>query len=300
MEGPPGLDKLMLMLSIIILNYKTKDLTINCVKSIVEQYKKELDNLEFEIIIVDNNSEDDSVKAFNNLKTKNLKIIESKENLGFSKGCNLGAKHANGEYLLFLNSDTEIKDQGFIKMVDYLSQNEKVAILGGKLRNLDGTSQSSAGKFYNLPSLFLMLLGLEKKGLLRESPNEIKKVDWVSGASLMTKKEIFNKIGGFEKELFMYIEDMELCFKAKKKGFSTYFYPNIMLFHKSLGSSNRSFAIVNIYKGILFFYKKHKANWQYLIARTMLFAKSKILVSFGKLTGNSYYINTYEETLKLF
>lgn len=287
-------------LSIIILNYKTKDLTLNCTKSIVEQYKKELDNSKFEVILVDNNSEDDSIKAFNSLKIKNLQIIESKENLGFSKGCNLGAKYANGEYLLFLNSDTEIKDQGFIKMADYLGQNKNVAILGGKLKNPDGTSQLSIGRFYNLASLFLMLLGFEKKGLLRESPNEIKEADWVSGASLMIRKDIFNKIGGFEKELFMYIEDMELCYKAKKRGFLTYFYPNIMLFHKSLGSSNRSFAILNIYKGILFFYKKHKPNWQYLIAKTMLFAKSKILVSFGKLTGNSYYINTYEETLKLF
>lgn len=290
----------MVELSIIILNYKTKDLTLNCVRSIVEQYKKELDNGKFEIILVDNNSEDDSVKAFNRLKINNLQIIESKENLGFAKGCNLGAKQANGDYLLFLNSDTEIKDQGFIKMVDYLNQNKQVAILGGKLKNLDGTSQLSAGKFYNLVSLFLMLLGFEKKGLLRESPNEIKSVDWVSGASLMIRKEIFNKVNGFEKELFMYIEDMELCFKAKKKRFLTYFYPNIMLFHESLGSSNRSFAIVNIYKGILFFYKKHKPNWQYKIAKAMLLAKSKILVSFGKLTRNSYYINTYEETLKLF
>ncbi len=287
-------------LSIIILNYKTKELTLNCISSLVEQYKKELEDGEFEVIIVDNNSEDDSIKDFNKLRTKNLKIIESKENLGFGKGCNLGAKNANGEYFIFLNSDTEIKDQGFKKMVDYLNQNKDVAILGGKLRNLDGTSQSSTGRFYNLFSLFLMLSGFEKKGFLRESPNEIKKVDWVSGASLMIRKDVFNKIGGFEKELFMYIEDMELCYKANKRGFPTFFYPNIMLFHKNLGSSNRSFAIVNIYKGILFFYKKHKSNWQYLIAKSMLFTKSKILVNFGKLTGNNYYINTYEETLKLF
>lgn len=290
----------MLKLSIIILNYKTKDLTLNCIQSIVEQYKKELDEEKFEIILVDNNSEDDSIKAFTKLRTKNLQIIESQENLGFAKGCNLGASKAKGEYLLFLNSDTEIKDQGFLKMVDYLDQNEKVAILGGKLKNLDGTSQLSTGKFYSLISLFLMLLGMERKGLLRESPNEIKSVDWVSGASLMIRKEVFNKINGFEKDLFMYIEDMELCFKARKKGFQVYFYPNIMLFHKSLGSSNRSFAIFNIYKGILFFYKKHKSNWQYKIARLMLLSKAKILIAFGKLRKNSYYISTYEETLKLF
>jgi GT2 family glycosyltransferase len=290
----------MLKLSIIILNYNTKDLTLNCINSIVDQYKKELDEGEFEIILVDNNSDDDSLKAFNRLRTKNLQIIESNENLGFAKGCNLGASKAKGDYLLFLNSDTEIKDQGFVKMVDFLDQNNNVAILGGKLKNLDGTSQLSTGKYYTLISLFLMLLGVERKGLLRESPNEIKSVDWVSGASLMIRKEVFNKIGGFEKELFMYIEDMELCYKARKKGLETYFYPNIMLFHKSLGSSNRSFAIFNIYKGILFFYKKHMPKWQYTLARLMLLMKARLLITFGKLQKNSYYISTYEETLKLF
>ena len=99
-------------LSIIILSYNTKDLTINCLNSIVEQYKQELDKDRFEIIVVDNASSDDSLAAILRLKSKisNLKLIESKENLGFSKGCNLGAENAKGEYLLFLNSDTEIKD----------------------------------------------------------------------------------------------------------------------------------------------------------------------------------------------
>ena len=77
--------------------------------------------------------------------------------MGFSKGCNLGAKNAKVNILLFLNSDTEIKDQGFLKMVEYLKKDEKVGILGGALKNEDGTAQASAGKFYNLFNLFLML-----------------------------------------------------------------------------------------------------------------------------------------------
>ena len=87
------------------------------------------------------------------------------------------------------------------------------------------------------------------------------------------KKKSFEKIGGFEKELFMYTEDMEFCFRAKKKGFSTYFYPEITLFHKERGSSNRTFAILNIYKGILFFYKKYKPDWQYQIAKMSIILK---------------------------
>ena len=287
-------------LSIIILNYNTKDLTIECIDSLVDQYKQELDNGQFEVILVDNASTDGSLEAFKKLKTKNLKLIESKENLGFSKGCNLGAKNAAGEYLLFLNSDTEIKDQGFVKMLDYIKKNETVGILGGALKNENGTSQSSAGKFYNLFNLFLMLIGLERLGFLRESPKLTKKVDWVSGACLMIKRKIFEKIGGFEKELFMYGEDMELCFKAGKKGFATYFYPEITLFHKERGSSNRTFAIVHIYKAVLFFYKQYKPAWQYQIARFLLHSKSFILKTAGQILNKKYLTETYGQTLELF
>src|ERR1035437_875070 len=182
-------------LSIIILNYNTKDLTIECINSLVEQYKQEFEKEQFEIILVDNASSDDSLETIGKLKTIGLKIIESKENLGFSKGCNLGAKSAIGEYLLFLNSDTEIKDQGFVKMLDYLKKNPNVGILGGALKNEDGSAQPSTGKFYNLFNLFLAMAGLERAGFLRESPNKLKQVDWVMGASLMVKKKAFEKIG---------------------------------------------------------------------------------------------------------
>lgn len=287
-------------LSIIILNFNTKDLTIECINSLVEQYKQEFEKELFEIILVDNASSDDSLEAIKRLKINGLKTVESKENLGFSKGCNLGVKNAIGEYLLFLNSDTEIKDQGFVKMLDYIKKNENVGILGGALKNENGTSQSSAGKFYNLLNLFLMLIGLERLGFLRESPKIIKQVDWVSGACLMVKRKIFEKIGGFEKELFMYGEDMELCFRANKKGFSTYFYPEITLFHKERGSSNRTFAILNIYQAILFFYKQHKPNWQYQIARFLLYSKSLILKSVGIIFKKKYLVETYGQTLELF
>ena len=185
-------------------------------------------------------------------------------------------------------------------MLDFLNKNEKAAVLGGKLKNTDGTSQPSSGKFYSIFNLFFMLLGLERLGFLRESPNEIKQVDWVSGASLMIRRKAFEKVKGFEEELFMYFEDIEICFKVRKIGFLTYFYPEITLYHKSLGSSNRTFAILNIYKGILFFYKKHKSKPEYLLAKFMLFSKAWILNFIGKITKNKYYLETYGKTLEIF
>jgi GT2 family glycosyltransferase len=287
-------------LSIVILNYKSKDLSIKCVDSIVEQYKKELDNRIFEIILVDNNSEDSSVEEFEKLKIKGLNIVKSKDNLGFGNGCNLGAKKAQGEYLLFLNSDTEIKDQGFLRMLEFMKKNEHVGILGGRLKNPDGTNQPSCGKFYNLFYLTLTLLGFERAGIIRKVPLDVKRVDWVSGACMMIRKKTFEKIGGFAKEIFMYVEDMEICYRAKKKGFLTYFYPNINLFHIERGSSNKTFAVLNIYKGILYFYKKHKSRPQYQFVRLLLFLKALVLSFFGKLSGNKYLLQTYGQALELF
>ncbi|MBI4096241.1 MAG: glycosyltransferase family 2 protein [Candidatus Levybacteria bacterium] len=289
----------MVDLSIIILSYNTKDLTIQCVKSVVKQYQKELERKEIEIIVVDNNSVDDSVLAISSLFLKNfsVKLILNKENLGFAKGCNIGAKAAKGKYILFLNSDTQVEDEGFIQMAVFLDKNPKIAILGGKLRNSDGSIQRSAGKFYNLLSLIIMLFGLERFGFLRSSPNKIQKVDWVSGACMMVRSDIFKKLSGFDESLFMYVEDMEICFRAKKLDFLTYFYPNISLRHKSLGSSNRTFAIINVYKGILHFYSKHKNRLEYLIAKTLLIAKAEILILIGFLTSNSDLKNRYKKAI---
>ena len=282
-------------LSIIILNYNTKDLTVRCIESIVKEYKKELDRGEIEIIIVDNASSDGSVETIQNSK---LKIIENKENFGFAKGCNIGAKKALGEYILFLNSDTEVIDKGFLRMIKFLDVHKEIGILGGKLENIDGSIQPSAGKFYNLFNLVLMLLGLERLGFLRSSPDTIKKVDWVSGACMMIRKDLFTTLSGFDESLFMYMEDMEICFRAQQLGFMTYFYPNIKLKHKSLGSSNRTFAIINIYKGILHFYLKHKSRFEYIVVKALLIAKAAILIFIGVFTFNSILIDRYRKAIR--
>ncbi len=287
----------MTTLSIVILNYNTKDLTLSCINSLIKKYKREIEKENLEIIVVDNNSTDDSVPALKKLAPK-IKLIESAENLGFSKGCNLGAEAATKECLLFLNSDTEVKDNHLFKMTEFLKGNENIGILGGRLKNIDGSIQPSCGKFYNLFNLILVLLGFERAKFLRFSPKVSKAVDWVSGASLMIKADIFKDIGKFEKEMFMYMEDQELCFKAKLRGFSTYFYKDVEIIHKERGSSNKTFAIVNIYKGIKFFYKKYKPKWQYLIAVFLLKAKAVILVVLGEIVNNKYLKATYREALK--
>lgn len=291
----------MINLSIIILNYNTKDLTIQCLESLAKQYSEQLKSGEFEVIVVDNSSTDDSVSSIKKkvLSIKNVKLIENKENVGFSKGNNIGAENARGKYLFFLNSDTEVEDQGLIKMVEFMEQNEKVGVLGARLKNIDGTNQKSVGKFYNLQNVSLMLMGAERLGMLRFSPNKILKADWVMGAAMMARSDLFKKIGGFDEKMFMYMEDVELCFRIKKSGFNIYFYPDINIVHKERGSSNKTFAVTNIYKGLLYFYKKHGNFLSYNYVRSLLYSKAVLALAIGTVTRNNYLIATYRKAIGL-
>lgn len=290
-----------MLLSIILINYKKPELTIACINSLMNKLEKEFSGNLMEIVIVDNASNDHSLKRLKSeIKSKkyiNVKLIESENNNGFGKGCNIGAEVSRGKYLLFLNNDTMVKDRGLLDMVNYLEKNSEVAILGGQLKNVDGSLQPSAGGFYNLGKAIMLLLGLQKYGLLDKSPDKISNVDWVKGAVLMIKKEVFVKLGGFDANIFMYIEDMELCYRAKQLGYKIVFYPAVNITHEEYGSTNRAFAITNIYKNLLYFYRKHKSYAEYFILKVLLVAKAVILIVIGSLFGNSYLKNTYKQAL---
>src|SRR3989344_479268 len=285
----------MTLLSVIVLSYNTRDLTKRCLSSIIENYKEDIDKGKIELVLADNGSGDETTEAIQNYDSR-IKIIQNEKNYGFGKGNNLASKKAQGKYILFLNSDTVSKDKGFLKMVSFLEKNQEIGILGGKLENRNGSKQLSAGKFYKPLNLSFSLLGLES--FVRSAPDKISKVDWVSGACMMIRRDLFERLGGFDENYFMYMEDMDLCFRAKKEGFLTYFYPDIKLEHREAGSSNRQFAVKNIYKGLLYFYKKHGNFLSYSIVKSMLYLKAFFLVIIGRAINNKYLTDAYSKALK--
>jgi GT2 family glycosyltransferase len=292
-----------MLLSIITLNYKKSHLTLACMQSLQKQFPKEFKAGEIELIIVDNASGDDSVNILNaEIKKQNYKnthVIANKTNAGFSAGCNLGAKHSKGKLLLFLNNDTNVPDQSLLAMAQYLSNHPDIAILGGQLRNLDGSKQPSAGKFYTPLNVTLLLTGMERFGLLEDSPSEIMEVEWVKGALFMIRSELFRELQVFDEKIFMYTEDMELCYRAKQAGYKVYFYPDVKVIHAEQGSSNRTFAIINIYQNLLYFYQKHRTHKEYLYIKSLLRTKAFVLLLAGRITGSNYLIQTYEKAFKL-
>lgn len=287
-----------MILSICILSYNTKDLTLQCLSSLFKQYEEQINRKDIEIVVVDNASIDDSAEQ---IKKKFPKVVlfENKENAGFSKGQNIAASISKGTYLFFLNSDTQVQDDHFLKAVSYLESNKNVGVLGAKLFNPDGSEQLSAGKFYTLFNCLIMLVGGERFGFLRSSPKEIYKVDWVMGAALMIKKKLFDDIGGFDEHFFMYIEDMEICFRIKKKGYLVIFYPDLKIIHQEHGSSSKSFAVFSIYKGMLYFYTKHKNYIQYIVVKIAFGIKACFAVIIGFLVGNRYLVSTYKKMLTI-
>lgn len=286
-------------LSIISLNFRKADLTVASLESLYREYKKQFEKKEWEYIVVDNHSEDESAKILKNAVEKypGFSFLQNPENSGFGAGNNLGAKHAKGDYLLFLNNDTTIEGRGIADMLSYMQEHPEVPILGGELKNPDGTSQVCTGAFYTLFPVLLLLLGIQRFGGIDKNPGKITKVDWVKGALFMIRKHVFEKLGGFDEEIFMYTEDMEFCYRAKLSGYPSYFFPTNGIFHKDQGSSNRSFAIVHIYKNLLYFYKKHRPFWEYFIVKLLLQTKAILLILYGKLLRKEYFVVTYEKAL---
>lgn len=279
------------MVSIIILSYNTHALLSTCLQSVF----KHLKDLPFEVIVVDNASSDQSVHM---VKTKfpKVKVIECTENLGFGKGINRGAKEARGEYLLFLNSDTQFTDDSFSKMVSFLEvkKHHRVGVVGGKLKNSGDSSSFSHNSFYTLPKTFALLFLGQKNEKRLYKPT---KVDWVSGGYMLVLKEAFDLVKGFDKGYFMYIEDMDLCYRLLKKGYKTYYFPDAAVKHIGQGSSNRSFAIIQIYKGLLYFYRKHNSVFSYYLLKLFLLVKAVGSIVVGIILRREYLTRTYRQAL---
>jgi len=297
-------------LSIIIVNYNTKELLKKCLFSIVTKQqgnkvtKQQSSNITMEIIIVDNGSEEKIKNQISKFKNKyqnfKIKLIENKENLGFSKANNQAIQQAQGEYILLLNPDTEVIENGVEQLLSFMKANKKADIAGGKLFNRDKTVQPSCGPFYSLSVCFLLLfLKGDKLGLTRWSPQKVREVDWVSGACLMAKRSVFEKLS-FDENIFMYMDEIEFLYRAKKAGFKVFFYPQAKFFHLGAGSSQtKKTAVLNIYQGLLYFYQKHHSNWRLSLLKLILKTKARATCFLGKLIGNNYLKETYEQALAL-
>lgn len=248
-------------LSIIIISFNTKDLLKTCIKSIYETTK----NLNYEIIVVDNASSDGSPeaieKAFNGVT-----VIKNNENLGFAKANNQAIKVARGKYLLLLNSDTILKEGTIENMVQFIDKHPNAAAVGPKVLNVDGTLQFKGFSFPSITSSLLILFGAERifsKRLLYKlftkfywDDNSIVRVDFMPGCCLLIRKDIIDKIGFLPEEYFMYFEEAEWCYIARKNGYEVWYLPTSEIIHIGSASSNTKKEKL-LLKSMILFYKRN-------------------------------------------
>lgn len=237
----------MLDVSVIIINYNSLKMTDECICSVIEKTS----GISYEIILVDNASIDGSKEFFS--KDKRVTYIYNDENLGFGRANNKGIEIAQGRNILFLNSDTLLRNNAIKILSDYLDNHPKVGACGGNLFLKDGTPGMSFGRYF--PSLY------EELNIFFEClPDKIiyggdshfnytgdeLKVGFILGADLMVKRSTLNAVGHFDPHFFLYYEETELCLRIKRYGKSIMSIPEAEIVHfdggkKRINASHESY-----------------------------------------------------------
>lgn len=293
-------------LSVIIVNWNTKKLLEDCLKSIFKFTK----GISFEAIVVDNGSGDSS-QAMVRGKYPNVKLVENKDNLGFTKANNQGIKIAKGKYILLLNSDTYLIENSFKILVDFANHQKNLGAVGPLLLNLDNSVQQSVGFFPHLPQIFYWSTFLDDlpfgkllKPYHMDHDSFYQKeheVDWVTGAAYFIPQSTVKNVSVLDERIFMYGEEVEWSYRIKKAGFKIYFTPKTKIIHIGRGSSGNfpSSAYVGEFKGLIYFYKKHKGLLALQILRFFLKigALARIILFF--LLGKKELAKCYVQSFKV-
>lgn len=291
-----------MIVALSIVEYNTKDLLRDCLKTIFSQKWQN----QVEIWVTDNASKDDSILMVKK-EFPEVKLIESKKNLGFGAGHNLVFKKANADYFLILNSDTKMGAGVIDEMVAFLEKNPDCAIASCKILGFDGHLQPNGGDLPFGLALFSWLFNLELFGFKKASFHRndksyyqnAHKVGWVSGNFMMIKKEVLKKIGFFNEDYFMYFEDVEFCYRAKKAGFEVWVNPNVNILHLSGGSQDdpklRQWS--GEFRGLILFYTKQFGVVTGLLIRLLVYISIVLRGIAFALIGKLSYTKTYAKVI---
>jgi GT2 family glycosyltransferase len=253
-------------LSIVLVTYNSEKFILNCLNSIIRATK----GIGHEVIVVDNHSTDKTlnlVKGFLN----SLEIIENAENEGFAKAVNRGLKKSSGEFCLLINPDIIVHSDSLEPMISFMRRNPGIGICGCKLLNKDGSLQYSKGSF---PTLFSILTRIVLPRKMRRyhlwGYNKAGKCDWVTGALMLIRGRLIERVGYLDEKYFVYYEDVDYCLQAKRSGFEIFYYPKVEAYHQHPHAiSKRNFPIENeIRKSCLYYFEK---NNQFLSSRILYF-----------------------------
>lgn len=260
--------------SVIIVNYNTSQLTAQAVNSIYNSNNE----TDFEIIIVDNASDDaDREELVRFAENHNITLLLSDKNLGFGRANNMGATHASGEYLLFLNPDTIMMNNA-IDILYNFAKLKGIKICGGNL--FDENRRPAHSYWQTMPGLYFELSALINNINLRlryrgshehNMTNSPKPVAYITGADLMICKSTFDELGGFDNDYFMYFEETDLQYRAKRLGIYPWCIPNAKTIHLESRSTQSVMKKTQLfYQSRKIFYDKHRSAATAKVANTIL------------------------------
>ena len=264
-------------ISIIIVSYNVRSYLSNSIDSILKSSIKNI-----ELIIVDNNSFDDTVEYISQ-NYPSIKLIPNSSNVGFGRAVNQGARIANSDYLLILNPDTIIEEDTLKKLVNYIETNDKIGMVGPKILNADGSLQLSCKRsFPTIKSAIPKILGLDKLfpnskwfgryNLTFLDPDKNHVVDAISGSCMLIRNKVFKKIGGFDEKFFMFGEDIDICLRVWKANFEVHYFPETKIIHfkgKSVKTAPYN-SREAFYEAMDIYVEKHYSSTLSKISRTLI------------------------------
>lgn len=270
-------------LSIIIVNWNTRDLLAQCLESVAENVGT-WEQGSVETFVVDNASSDGSA-AMVRERFPWVHLIENRENVGFARANNQAIRQGFGKVVLLLNSDAMLTPGAAQAMIEFMESCPAAGICSVRIAFPDGHPQFCYGNFPSLWSEFKSLFGMHRWDLsIWECLNEPMLVDWVSGACLMIRREVLDEIGLLDENIFMFGEEVDLCFRAHQVNWEAYLVPSPPVIHVRAGSasSNSSKRMLALYSGKQYYARKHLGRYQAAVIRIMMLVSAVL-----KLVGYS-------------
>jgi len=267
-------------LTIVIVNYNTCKLTCDAIRSVLES----ITSFRYEVIVVDNDSSDDSVETiFRNFPE--VILIRNDQNVGFARANNQAIRIAQGRYILLLNSDTVIQPDTLQIMVSYMEQNPEVGASGCKVVLPDGSLDKACRRGFPTPEAsFYYLTGLSRLfprnarlnqyQLTHLDPDESCPVDCLVGAFMMVRREVIQQVGLLDEDFFMYGEDVDWCYRIKQAGWVIYYYPRTSIMHYKGASSKRKPVkiVYEFHRAMYLFHKKHYRHQYSWLTNAVVYA----------------------------
>jgi GT2 family glycosyltransferase len=244
-------------ISVLIVNFRSDIVLEKCLASVFDLMKK----IDFEVIVVNN----DKKETLEKIRTKFtcVRIIEKNENLGFARAVNIGAKAAVGEILFVLNPDTVLLLPKTEEILLEFEREEKVGVLGVKTLDQSGKVQAwIAGVEKNFWDLLKNNLGMPESRKKWESSEKIE-TDWVAATAVFVRKNLFERLNGFDEKFFMYFEDVDFCKRIRALGFKVIYFPGFEVMHLGGASfSDKKEQKKNYYISQKHYFEKHARKWE--------------------------------------